>query len=136
MDGVSREMKNIEILDKLSIGLSAVCLIHCLVLPLLLLFAPLGIIPFLTEEEVVHKSLLYVVLPLSSYTLILGCKKHKNFKILGLGLSGLSILIISTLFGHDTLGHEGEKYASVVGSIIIAISHYLNHKSCKKGCHV
>jgi len=132
-------MKNIlAISDKLAISLSFLCTLHCLVLPLAIVLMPsLAILPF--EDEAFHQGLLIAVIPISTFALTIGCKKHKRYRLLLLGGIGLCILITSAILGHDLLGETWEKILTVIGACLIALGHIWNYRLCQLqkdcGCH-
>lgn len=123
------------ITDKASITLSLLCAIHCLAAPFLLTLLPTSTLFFL-GDEMFHIGLLIAILPLSAYSLTVGCKKHKQYRLLTIGFVGLGILLVAALFGHDFLGEFWEKTLTLVGSIIIAAGHTWNYILCqrKKNC--
>jgi len=135
-------MKSVSqsLLDKLSIGASTICAIHCAVLPILLaVFPALSFLP--SENHEFHEALVILVVPMSLLAAYLGCSKHKDMRVLvGIG-SGLVLLLVTALFGHDLVGETGEKAFTVLASIILAMSHWRNYKLCRArdcdshGCH-
>ncbi len=132
-------MKNLQVMaDKTAIGLSFVCTIHCLALPLLLLFLP-SLTALNLMGEAFHYWMLMVVVPVSLVALSIGCKKHKNLKILLISTIGLMLMVAAALAGHDLLDEVGEKIMTLMGAMCIAIGHYFNHRLCQKrtdcDCH-
>ena len=80
--------------DKAAIGLSLLCALHCLALPLFLsLFPALVAIGF--QDERFHLLMLISVVPMSLFALTLGCRQHRSFYVLGTG--GLGILFLIAL---------------------------------------
>lgn len=125
-------MKNIQaISDKTAIGLSALCALHCLALPVLVVMLPSLTAWNLASEEA-HLWLLVAVIPVSVYALTMGCRKHKQFNILLLGMIGLALLIIAAWLGHDILGEIVEKTVLTIGAAVIAMSHLLNQRQCRR----
>lgn len=120
--------------DKTAIGLSLACAIHCLALPVALTLIPtLSTLPL--GDEKFHQLLLLAVLPISLVALVIGCRKHYNYPVIALGISGLSVMIFAATLGHDLLGEAGEKIMTLVGAAILAYSHIQNHKLCReKNC--
>ena len=117
------------ILDRLAIGGSALCAIHCLSLPVLLsVFPALGTTLF--GKESFHVLLLFFVIPLSVIALSMGCKQHKSWFVAVMGILGIGLLIFTALYGHDTFGHDGEKIATLIGASFIAIGHIRNYTLC------
>lgn len=120
-----------EVTDKLSIGLSMLCVIHCLVLPLLLVALPsFGALQL--QNENFHTWMLISVIPISIYALTMGCKKHKRYRLFLLGGAGLVLMVVAVLFGHDIGGELGEKTLTLSGSVLIVIAHFCNFRLCRK----
>ncbi|KZN56431.1 hypothetical protein N474_11840 [Pseudoalteromonas luteoviolacea CPMOR-2] len=117
--------------DNVSIGLAVMCLIHCIALPLLIVFLPFVSKSFV-QGEVFHQLLLGGVLLTSILALVSGCKTHSKWHIFSFGISGLVILSIAAFFGHDLLGESGETILTIIGSLIVAFSHLKNIKACKQ----
>lgn len=117
-----------QIGDKAAVGLSFLCLLHCLFLPLLLLILPplTGLLAL--NDEVFHIGLLYLIVPLSLITLIVGYRRHSQTAVLTVGVTGLGLLLAAVLFGHDYLGETGEVLLTVLGSVAIAWGHLRNYR--------
>ena len=123
-------INTLAITDKTAIGLSLLCVVHCLALPLLVVFLP-SVIALPLEGEAFHFWMLIVVLPVSAYALTMGCRKHNRYRVVLLGSLGLVILTVATLMGHDMFGETGEKALSVLGALIIALGHFWNYLLCQ-----
>jgi FtsH-binding integral membrane protein len=123
--------------DKASITLSLACMIHCLLMPSFLVLTS-GFFALSIDNEFIHKAFLIIVLPVSLYALITGYRNHKILSYLYMGTSGLWILIFAVFFGEGVHGEFTEKSLTLLGSLIVASSHYKNYKSCKEldcSCH-
>jgi hypothetical protein len=114
--------------DKLAIAFSMVCLIHCLVLPILLILLPPFSGLFALDDEMFHQWMLYAVLPISIAALMMGYLHHRSYKFFLVVSIGISLIIISTTLGHDLLGETGEVVLSILGSMIIAFGHFRNYQ--------
>lgn len=117
--------------DKASIGLSFLCLLHCLALPLLVVLVP-SFVALGLEDERFHIWLVVVVIPLSAFALTLGCTRHRHVGVLLTGAVGLLFLCMAPLLGHDVLGESGERLTTLVGSVLIAASHFKNALLCRQ----
>jgi len=118
------------LLDKTAIGLSAICAIHCLALPVALALLPsLALLP--VADESFHLLLFWLVLPTSVIALALGCKRHQQWQVLAWGFAGLAVLVFSAALGHDLLGETLEKWATVAGASLVATGHILNYRHCQ-----
>ena len=118
-------------LDKIGILLSGVCLLHCLVTPIIVTLVPILSLSLAVEHLLFHTLMLWLVLPTSCIALFLGCRKHKKIPIAVTGIIGMLILVAVASVGHDLFGESGEKIAATIGGLIIAASHYLNYRACQ-----
>ena len=116
--------------DKAAIGLSFACALHCLMVPLLLAIFPSSTLSGL-EDERVHLGLLALIIPISVFSLTLGCRVHRNLTVVAVGVTGICILCFSALLAHDMGGESLETAGTLLGSGIVALSHALNFKSCR-----
>ena len=124
-----------KLLDRLAIGMSGLCVLHCLVTPVLLILIPV-LASTIVADETFHIILLVFVLPASSLALLLGCRRHKDWIVPSLGALGLTQLAVIAFFGHELLGETGETAATVVSSLVLAVSHFRNHRLCRSdGCN-
>ena len=133
----TQEMNTQVKADKLSITLSLACMIHCLLMPSFLILTS-GFLALSIDNELIHRVFLIMVLPVSLYALITGYQNHKILSYLYLGISGLWLLFFAVFFGEGVFGELTEKSLTLLGSIIVASSHYKNYKACKElacECH-
>tara|TARA_B100001778_G_C18251756_1_gene478138 strand:- start:24 stop:455 length:432 start_codon:yes stop_codon:yes gene_type:complete len=133
----TQEMNTQVKADKLSITLSLACMIHCLLMPSFLILTS-GFLALSIDNELIHRVFLIIVLPVSLYALITGYQNHKILSYLYLGVSGLWLLFFAVFFGEGVFGEFFEKSLTLLGSIIVASSHYKNYKACKElacECH-
>ena len=84
------------------------------------------------DNEAFHLWLLVAVLPASVYALTLGCKQHKRYGLLFLGVFGLSLLVLAVLLGEQLGGEMGEKILTVLGSSVVSIGHLWNFRLCQQ----
>jgi hypothetical protein len=115
--------KSTNWLDGTAVGLSALCLIHCLALPLLV-----AGLPFLAQfaEGHLHAQMLVVVLPLSTVALGLGFRHHRSVRIVATGFVGMSLLTIGATVAHSQLGLAADRTFTIIGALIQASAHYYN----------
>lgn len=119
-------------LERAAIGASALCLIHCLALPLL--FAALPILSRLVAlPEQVHVWLLAFAVPTSGAALLLGRGRYMDRPPLVTGATGLALLSVSALF---LANGRWETPVTVCGSLCLAAAHVTNwrrrhrHRDC------
>jgi hypothetical protein len=114
--------------DKLAIGFSMVCVVHCLVLPILIILLPPFSGLFALDHEMFHQWILYAVLPISIAALMMGYLHHRSYKVFVVVSIGLALIILSTTLGHDVLGETGEVVVPILGSMVIAFGHFQNYQ--------
>ena len=119
--------------DKIAISFSVVCALHCLLLPIAVIFLPAISATFLGSEDF-HKTLLYFVIPSSIIALSLGCKMHGKYEVYSYGVIGIGTLLFASFFGHDYLGEIGEILFILIGAGIVSLGHYKNQKLCAECC--
>ena len=124
--------KNLQVtLDRLAIAGSTLCALHCILTPVLLTVFPSSLSLFFQDEKF-HHLMVWFVVPSSLIAVFLGCRGHKDFKVLAGVSIGLIIIVLTALLGHDFLGEQGEKIATIFGAIFLAVSHFRNYKLCRK----
>lgn len=117
-------------MDKAAIGLSLVCVVHCLLTPIAIIMLPALGATFL-EDETFHYAILFLVIPTSLIALGLGCRKHGRLEIAVMGFIGLSVLCLILILGEEVIGETGEKVSTVLGAAIIAYAHVRNFRLCQ-----
>lgn len=119
-------------LDRLAIGLSALCLVHCLALPVALLFAPALEAVVLGTESPFHWVLLGLALPVSGYALWHGYRHHGYRNPLLLGLAGLFIMLLAVA---HVLSERLETPLTVVGVLALLAAHLGNIRYMARCSH-
>ncbi|WP_269518684.1 MerC domain-containing protein [Alteromonas sp. BMJM2] len=121
----------IKLADKSAVTISGLCLLHCLLPPLLAIFTPYLTGLALFEDEALHVWLLVCVTPISLIAIFWGFTKHRRLNTLLFAVSGLALLLVAATVGHDHFGHEGEIAMTVLGSILLVVGHLFNLKHHK-----
>ena len=125
-----------KLLDRAAISISALCILHCLATPVLLIAIPVISSTFLADEQF-HRVLVAIILPVSVIAFSLGCRRHRDSVVLVLGGIGLFFLILVAAVGHDLLGEFGEKVGTIISGLILAAAHVRNYYLCRnEKCHV
>ena len=126
-------MKKIsQIGDQFAVSLSLICAIHCFASPILMALLPSFQILSCSNNETVHFWMMFGILPSSLFSLGMGCRKHKKLNFLGVGLLGLTILVLTSIWGHQLFGCKNEKYVTLLGSCIVSYAHISNYLKCLK----
>jgi hypothetical protein len=127
-------------LDKVGIFLSALCVIHCLATPLLILISPwLG---SYFDSKWSHLGIFIFIVPVAYFTFYRFYRNHKNKKPMIFGSIGILFLGIALLSpGHEWAINHSEIHShnedhfnyidtiiNIVGSIILMVGHWMNIK--------
>lgn len=96
-------------LDHLAIGMAALCAVHCLLTPLLVIALPIIATSFFVHEHF-HLWMILLVLPTTSFAVFMGCRKHKDRSVAVLSIIGLSVLA-------GALVHERMHHATHVAAV-------------------
>lgn len=108
------------LLDRLAIGLSGLCLLHCMAgFVMLTLFALGGDL----LDHRVHVVGLALAMPLAAVALWRGWRQHGRGSIAAFGAAGLGIMAASLMVDH---GHFSEMLVSMVGVTLLAVAHWRN----------
>lgn len=117
--------------NNLAIGLSALCVIHCLASPLLIVLLP-SLTALQLDNEAFHSWLLIGVIPISLFSLAIGCKQHQYYRVIIVGVCGL-LFLVSAVFVEDFKhGELLEKGLTMIGATIVVLGHYLNFRLCRR----
>lgn len=114
-----------EVLDRVAVALSGLCLLHCLALPLVI-----AILPFLGQwrDDHFHLQMLIVVVPVSVIALGLGFRRHRHAGVIALGVVSLIVIVIGGTIAHDSYGLVADRALTIVGSLALAFTHYRNFR--------
>lgn len=110
--------------DRLGIGLSGLCAIHCLLVPVFVSLIPLW--PILGEwHEYTHLLFFLAIAP----AVILSLKRRHELKsVSGYLFVGLGVIFLAWFF-NERLGDYGEAAVTLIGSILLIRGHWLNYRS-------
>lgn len=122
-------------LDFGAIALSALCLVHCLALPLLAVLLPVLATGPLADERL-HLWLLAAVVPTSLIAFWLGVRRHRHARILIGGGLGLALVAAAALGRHaGWFGEAGDRWLTVSGGLLLAAAHWHNYRLMHAGHH-
>ncbi len=108
--------------DGLAVGASALCLLHCLALPLLIAALP-AVAGRLDLGEGFHLGVLAFAVPTSAFALIEGWRRHRGVAPLFAGVAGLVLLSAGLAFEDWAAVETG---VTVAGSLLLAGAHVAN----------
>ncbi|WP_082305875.1 MULTISPECIES: MerC domain-containing protein [unclassified Pseudoalteromonas] len=128
-------MKIQRISDNTAIGLSMLCIAHCLLIPILIVLVPSISSVLSANNEVFHQQLLYGVVAFSLVALSIGIFNHKKISIFLLGCFGLFILVSAVITKIQFFGSFTEIVLTVAGSCIVAFTHVKNYRFRHQQCN-
>lgn len=116
--------------DYTSMSLAAICAVHCFLTPVALILFPVVGSTFVSDE-IFHEFILLLVIPASVVAIFLGCRRHKDFNVIMLGVLGLGLLLAGAFMATG----YGEYVFTFIGAFILISGHLRNFRLCRKdGC--
>jgi hypothetical protein len=113
--------------DRFGMMASALCLVHCLAMPLLLV--PLfGLAHF---GDGFHRAMVIAVTLPVLLALIPGYLAHRRWRVLALGGAGLAIFCAAVLVIGPLHGESAELLLAVMGGMLLFCAHYRNRHHCQ-----
>lgn len=123
-------------LDATGMGLSALCIAHCLLFPTAAAATPLlapGLSEFLGASHAWHLGLLAVAAPISIVGLVWGARvAEAGWKIIAVGVFGLILMGIGAA---HLLGPVAETLVTLTGVSILAGAHLANWRARARAGH-
>ena len=131
----ARNERALSVLDRTGGTLSFLCAIHCVLTPLVLAVIPLGVFGFLAAPA--FESVIFITAAaIAAGSACWGWYRHRNSKVVLLFAVSLTVFAgVRLFFDHDhaqTHGHlpVHESILLGVGGILMAVSHWVNHRLC------
>ena len=118
-------------LDRIAISLSAICIVHCLAVPLIVAVLPIAALGFGGESHF-HAVMLWLVVPISVVGLIMGYRVHTRAAIVAVGMLGMAVVAVAAVRGHAHWSVLAETVVSVLGSVLLATAHWRNFVLVRK----
>jgi len=117
--------------DRIAIALSAICIVHCLAVTLLMALLPIAAIAVGADGHF-HTLMLGLVIPSSVIGFYLGHRQHAKIGIGLVGLIGMVVLATAAIWGHGNWSGWVESSVSVLGSLILASAHWVNFQEVRQ----
>lgn len=116
--------------DRIGVWTSALCVVHCLLTPVLLSMSAV-FVHFLPSEERVHRSLALLIAMIGAIALARGFRLHRRARVIYLMAGGLACIFFAAFRGDHLPNHAAEVGVTFLGSILMISAHRLNHTFCK-----
>jgi hypothetical protein len=117
--------------DSLGVWASALCVVHCVVTPVLVSMSVV-MARFIPGEERTHRALAVGVAALGAMALVKGFRTHRRRRILGLMALGLEFIFAGAFFGGRLPSHGYEVAVTMTGSVLMICAHRMNHTFCRE----
>jgi len=114
--------------DSAAIVLSGLCVLHCLIVPVVLVLFPLVAFSFGGDAHL-HGLMLWLALPVSTVGLVLGACRHRRWRIFIAGAAAMALLTFASTWGHDNLQLVAESLLMIAASVLLAGVHVWNWRS-------
>lgn len=111
--------------DKIGIGLSGLCLLHCLLTPILILLIPSMSVG---GHDMVHVALFAVLPFVALAAFVPGFKRHHDKRVFYWALPGIALIAIgAVVLDGQMLAETG---STILGSLLLIRAHLLNRELC------
>ena len=110
-------------MDRLAIGLSGLCVVHCVATVILL--GALSSVGHVLESPIIHEGGLALAILLGAVALGMGALAHGMLLPIAIGSLGLGVMAGALSLPHGT----SEAVYTVVGVALLALGHDLNRRA-------
>jgi len=117
--------------DRIAIALSAICIVHCLAVPLIVAVLPIAVLGFGGDAHF-HGVLLWLVVPTSAVGFALGYRVHRRLGVVAFGTVAAVVLAVAAVYGHGTWPALAEAGVSVAASVGLAGAHWVNFREVRR----
>lgn len=121
-------------LDRIGIGISGLCVVHCVFLPV-----AMGLVPFIAVAAWMHvwlhAAFAVMVIPTTILAMWLGYRRHRSLAVVGLMVLGMAAVVTALFVGHSDHGLAGETAVTLAGSSMLILGHWRNWK-CGGACQL
>jgi hypothetical protein len=117
-----------DILDRVGISVSLLCVIHCLITPFLVFLMP--VVGEFLSEQWFHATIIAIVFPVAVWALYNGYRLHRLQRVLWLGALGLLFISAAIWVGHENT--YGEFFFMVLAGIMLSAAHWFNLRACSR----
>jgi hypothetical protein len=115
-------------IDKIGVGLSTACLVHCLLLPILLATIPFISFLSIIKTPVAEAIMIIFAIINAIVAIMTSSKKHGNLFVPTLFISGMMLLVLNFI-AHNFI--QTNEYIITIGAFMIGIGHIWNKRLCQ-----
>lgn len=107
-------------IDHAGVALSSLCIIHCVLLPLVI--STLPIVAILSENEIIHKALVFLAIIPAAFAFSGRITSKFSFLIRIVGMAGIALLFLGAFV--ERL-HDFETLLTLTGATLLTSAHVL-----------
>lgn len=112
--------------DLAGIGASILCVLHCLVTPLLVVYLPI----LEVAEKQTHAAFALAILGIGLFAFWPGYLRHRRRKIVAAAIVGFGLISLGVTAPEGLLGESAEAVATILGGAILVTAHLRNAYFC------
>ena len=117
--------------DKIGIGLSSLCMVHCFLTPIVIALMPA--FDGYLHSTVFHALMAILILPTALFAFVHGYVQHRIRHALVLGVIGVVVIMAALLLPEAIVDQVGHIRMTMVGSVFLMAGHVLNFRACRHG---
>jgi uncharacterized membrane protein YozB (DUF420 family) len=117
--------------DHVGVIASALCLVHCILTPVVLSLSAVWV-HYLPSEERFHRGLATMVAAIGCIAIVRGYRKHRRLRVFFLMTGGLGLIFAGAYLGNRLPSHAAEVAVTMTGSSLMIAAHLINHTFCKR----
>ena len=117
--------------DLVGIGASSLCVLHCLITPLLVVFLP---VLELVEKQT-HTAFAVTILAVGLLAFWPGYRRHGRWEICVAAIVGFALISLGVTAPEGILSEPAEMVSTLIGGITLVIAHFYNAFFCRKCRH-
>lgn len=112
--------------DLAGVGASLLCILHCLVTPLLVVVLPM----LEVLERQTHAAFALCILCIGLLAFAPGYRRHRRWRVVLLGLAGFGMLSAGVVVPEGTMSETAEVAVTVLGGATLITAHLRNAYFC------
>jgi len=125
--GASEAGDKMSFLQLMSVVGPSICLVHCLVMPILL-----GVLPVVGRNGLAHavsdQVIAMIIVPICLLAIVPGYLQHRKKRVLVLLALGLAFVFLGSFLTRSILGGASEIPVCILGSICLITSSLVNRR--------
>ncbi|MBI2311333.1 MAG: MerC domain-containing protein [Betaproteobacteria bacterium] len=127
MDAVFTLSARASVWDRIGVGMSGLCIAHCLAVPFIATLLPLlGAMEYAT-----HTALAIGIAAVGGLAFVPGYRRHRRIDVPALAAAGIGMIVLSLLLPEGPRTEALETWLTVGGGTLMIFSHLRNAYFCR-----